>query len=193
MATMPAMQPWVRAIDFATGIMTNADHKTVRRLSDVVWAFRDQEAARARLAQDDPVIYEVYEAIVPEVTGHLLSGVTVLHPGRIGDEYYMTKGHYHVVRDTAETYLTLSGEGMLVMQREDGEAAAVPMRAGELAYVPPLWAHRTVNTGERPLIFFAVWPAQSGHDYAAIERAGGFRQRVVARNGKPTVVEGAAL
>ncbi|MEW6046811.1 MAG: glucose-6-phosphate isomerase family protein [Bacillota bacterium] len=180
-------EPWARRVDFVTGVMSNPDRRTVRRLSDMAWAFRDKEAVRRELERGDPIVYEVFEALVPEVPGHLLACTTVLYSGQIGGEYYMTKGHYHVVRETAETYLTLSGEGILVLQREDGAAQTVPLRAGQLTYVPPLWAHRTVNTGDGPLIFFSVWPAHSGHDYATVERAGGFRRRVVARNGKPVV------
>jgi glucose-6-phosphate isomerase len=52
------------------------------------------------------------------------------------------------------------------------------MEHGTVAYVPPRWAHRTVNTGDEPFVFFAVYPGQAGHDYGAIEETG-FTQRVL--------------
>jgi glucose-6-phosphate isomerase len=35
-----------------------------------------------------------------------------------------------------------------------------------------------VNTSEEPLVFFAVYPGQAGHDYGTIEKTG-FPQRVL--------------
>lgn len=182
-------RPWMRAVDFHSGSIRPHDRRTVRRLSDMAWAYRDRDAVRRALDGGDPVMYEIYEALVPEQEGHLLTCTTVLHPGRIGDEYFMTKGHYHALRETGEVYLTLRGEGLLLMETEQGETAAVKMGVREVAYVPPGWAHRTVNTGDEPLVFLAVYPAHAGHDYAAIERAGGFRKRVVHRDGKAVVVD----
>jgi len=64
----------------------------------------------------------------------------------------------------------------------------VPMQAGTIAYVPPYWAHRTVNTGNQPFIFFAAWPGDSGHDYGTIEDRG-FAKIVVERGGRPALVD----
>jgi glucose-6-phosphate isomerase len=90
----------------------------------------------------------------------------------------MTKGHYHLVRDTGEVYLGLSGNGQLLLMTEGGGEAATPIGPGTIAYVPPCWAHRTVNTGEDPFVFFAVYPGQAGHDYGTIEQTG-FPKRVM--------------
>ncbi len=30
---------------------------------------------------------------------------------------------------------------------------------------PPGWAHRSVNTGDEPYAFLAVYPGGAGHDY----------------------------
>jgi len=46
------------------------------------------------------------------------------------------------------------------------------MGPGTLAYVPPRWAHRSVNSGDHPYVTLAVYPAQAGHDYLAIEESG---------------------
>jgi glucose-6-phosphate isomerase len=55
------------------------------------------------------------------------------------------------------------------------------MHPGSVSYIPPGWAHRSVNVGREPLVFFAVYPGDAGHDYAAL-RERGFA-RLVVREG----------
>lgn len=40
---------------------------------------------------------------------------------KIGNEYYMTKGHYHQHIDTLEVYYGLSGEGYMLMENMEGD------------------------------------------------------------------------
>ncbi|MEW6048972.1 MAG: glucose-6-phosphate isomerase family protein, partial [Bacillota bacterium] len=81
------------------------------------------------------------------------------------------------------------GRGFLIMQSEQGEARAVPMEAGSVAYVPPGWGHRTVNADlAEPFVLFFAFPADAGHDYDTVARTG-FSLIVVHRNGKPEVVK----
>jgi glucose-6-phosphate isomerase len=149
-------------------------------------AYADAAALRELVEAVDPVVYEVEQRDVPEEVGQLMCCTTVINPGTVGDEYFMTKGHYHLVRETSEIYLGLSGRGQLLLQA-GGEMAELPMELGTVAYVPPGWAHRTVNTGEDQFVFFAVYPANAGHDYAAIE-ASGFARRVLRTAAGPVVV-----
>jgi glucose-6-phosphate isomerase len=39
------------------------------------------------------------------------------------------------------------------------------MTEGVIGYIPPGWAHRSVNTGDEPYSFLAVYPGSAGHDY----------------------------
>lgn len=89
--------------------------------------YQDQKAVEETLGSEDPLLYEVYEISVPEEAGQLIHCTTILYPGKIGDEYYMTKGHYHEKRDTAESYLCFSGEGHLLTMTEDGDSEALKM------------------------------------------------------------------
>jgi glucose-6-phosphate isomerase len=148
--------------------------------------YADPVAEAAACADGDPLVYEVYQYDVPAFAGELIPCTTVLHPGRIGAEFFMTKGHYHAQRDRAEIYYGLRGEGRLVLAR-DGEAETVAMGPGTVAYVPPHWAHRTVNTGTVPFVFLAVYPGDAGHDYGTIE-TDGFPQVVVERDGEVAVL-----
>lgn len=184
---MEAMEPFATTLSFADRMITPYSQRVERRLSHLHGMFQDIAETEAILERDDPLIYEVYTVDVPEEGGQLLHCLTVLHRGRVGDEYYMTKGHFHVVMDTAEIYLGLEGKGYMLMQTEEGDFQAIEMERGTIAYVPPCWAHRTVNTGKGPFVFFAVWPGHSGHDYGTIEESG-FLRAVVKRDGRPVLI-----
>ena len=70
--------------------------------------YYDAAAFDAHLAADDTVLYEVYIVERPAVEGELSSGLTILHPGKVGDEFFMTKGHFHAILETGEVYYCLS-------------------------------------------------------------------------------------
>ncbi len=188
------MDPFALALDAASGRIEPATSRIVRRLSDMRGMYRDAEAERALIDGGDPLVYEVLQYDVPAEDGQLIMCTTVLQPGCVGDEFYMTKGHYHARRDTGEVYLGLRGRGLLVL-RAGERCATVEMGPHRAAYVPPYWAHRTVNTGDEPLIFFAVYPGDAGHDYETIVREG-FPQRVLRGPAGPVLMptdEGAAM
>ena len=101
----------------------------------------------------------------------------------------MTKGHFHTVLDTAEVYYTLSGQGYMVMETPEGETDVQELKAGSVLYVPPRWAHRSVNTStDEDLVMFFIYPGNAGHDYGTIETQG-FRKLVVEKDGKPAIVD----
>jgi len=181
------MQPWSAHINLEDGLLWQPRRIITRHLGDMQGLYKDAAAAQAGLAAN-PLIYRVDEIEVPHEVGHLLYSITVIYPGKVGDEYYMTKGHYHERGECAEIYLGLRGRGYLLMQNRDGQCAHLEMRRGTVAYVPPYWAHRTVNVGDEPFVFYAVYPAQAGHDYRSIEETG-FRVRVVERDGQPVVID----
>ncbi len=181
---MTLMQPFKTELDLKTGVIQPVRQIIRRYLSDMRGMYADAEAeARIFKEEGNRLIYEVYAIDLPEEEGQVLHSTTVLYPGQIGDEFHMTKGHYHIKRDRAEVYLGLSGEGYLLMQTDDGTVSSMLMRPGTVAYVPPFWGHRTVNTGTLPFVFFAAWPGDSGHDYGAIEDTG-FAKIMVRQNGQ---------
>ena len=186
---MEYLTPFVTQVDLASGLLLAPDYVIQRRLSDMPAMYADDAAARRILAEEgDRLIYEVQGVELPAEEGQIPHCTTRITPGRIGDEYHMTKGHYHARREQGEVYFGLSGCGYLVMQTETGETNVQEMVAGSAAYVPPYWAHRTVNVGDVDFVFFSVWEARAGHDYGTIERDG-FRRLVVLRDGGPAVVE----
>lgn len=176
-------------VDFAleNGLSKTAS-TTKRRLSNMKNMFADQAEVKKILAAEDPVIYEFYELGCPERQGDLLFGTTIVYPGRVGSEYYMTKGHFHTILETAEVYYTLSGEGFMVMENPEGETREEPLSKGAALYVPRRYAHRTVNTGSEPLVLFFAFAADAGHDYGTIESKG-FHKIVLEKDGEPFIAD----
>jgi len=173
------VDPFALALDLDSGRLEPHTTRIERHLSDLRAAFADRDELERLVTGGDPLVYEVLQYDVPSEVGQLVCCTTVIRPGAVAGEFFMTKGHYHSERETGEVYLGLAGEGYLLLMTEDGGSAATPMRRGTVAYVPPRWAHRTVNTGDEPFVFFAVYPGQAGHDYGAISETG-FAQRVLA-------------
>lgn len=182
------LKPYLAILNFKAGIMESFKDKRQVKLSDLRDFFYDREAIDKILNKEDPVVYEVFEYPQPEVDGQINFGVTVLYPGKVGNEYFFTKGHYHTKETTAELYVGLKGEGIMLMQTKDGQSSTLPIKPGHVVYVPPFWAHRTINVGKKKLTFFFVYPSDSGHDYGTIKEKG-FMKMVVEERGKPKIVD----
>ena len=171
-------------LDFERGALVNYTDKVIRKASDMRGFYENEEELEKIIKSGDPVIYEVY-AVVHEGDGELCYAVTYLHPGKVGDEFFMTKGHYHQKRDRGELYIGLRGNGILLMQRGE-EVKWYEMHPGDVFYVPPYWAHRSVNTGNEDFVFLAIYPGDAGHDYGSIATRG-FAKVVLSKNGKFSV------
>ncbi len=173
-------------LDLENGVLENYTDRVVRKASNMRGFYNDEEALEALISNGDPTIYDVY-AVVKEGEGELCYAITILHAGKVGDEYFMTKGHYHEKKDRAELYIGLRGQGLLLMQKGD-EVKWVEMRRGTVVYVPPYWAHRSVNTGSGDFVFLAIYPGDAGHDYGSIAERG-FAKIVVERDGRYEVID----
>jgi glucose-6-phosphate isomerase, archaeal len=161
--------------------------EVVRRLSDLRGCFQDEAAYEAALAQGDPVLYKVATVEPGTGPGDLHYGLGILNPGKIGNEYFLTKGHYHSTREAAEVYIGLRGEGAMLLEDErTGESRLEPLGEGKVVCVPGHTAHRTMNTGSEPLTFFGIYPASAGHDYAAIAERN-FLKVLVDEDGRPVL------
>lgn len=165
------------------------DNHIQRKLSNMKGQYLNQQIYEAMLAEDDSLLYEVYELKRPEVEGEILHGISIVHPGKVGEEYYMTKGHFHTVLETAEIYYTLKGRGYMVMETPEGDWAVEELAAGRVLYVPPRWAHRSINvSADEDLVMFFAYPGHAGHDYGTIETQG-FRKLVVDKGDGPEIVD----
>ena len=170
-------------------IPSQYDNHIIRKLSSMAGQYLNLEAYQEMLAKDNLLLYEVYEIKRLEVAGELLHGVSIVHPGKVGQEYFMTKGHFHNILDTAEVYYCLKGQGVMVMETPEGDWAIEKLSPGRVLYVPPRWAHRSVNTARGgDLVIFFIYPGNSGHDYRTIEQQG-FRKLIIEEAGQPKVID----
>ena len=148
------------------------------------------EAAREELEKNgDAVIYRFYEMGVPERASDLAFGTSIVYPGKVGNEYHMTNGHFHTILDTAEIYYCLGGYGMMMMESPEGDILYKEMRPGEAVYVPGRYAHRSINLSDtETLITFYVFRGDAGHDYGSIKEKG-FRKIVVEEQNTWKVID----
>jgi glucose-6-phosphate isomerase len=161
-----------------------------RKLNDVKDIFSDQKAVKEILNSNNPTIIDVYMAPVPETVEHIMALMTIIHPGKIGGEYYMTKGHIHDSDEAPEVYITMKGEGKLILQTEDNQTFIGEMKPGTINYIPSNWAHRAVNIGNEDLVFFGIYPASSKRDYSFIgQNKKNFIKMVVERNGEVLIID----
>lgn len=183
---------WARGfvLDFSLkdGISKNAP-STKRYLSEMKGMFADAAAFEKIAAGENPLVYEFYELGVPANPGDLAFGASITYPGKVGDEYFMTKGHFHTVLETAEVYYTLSGEGGMLLENPEGDVSLQLLEPGKAVYVPKRYAHRSVNTGKAPLVSFFVFRADAGHNYATIETKGYRKLVVEGSDGRPKMVD----
>lgn len=186
---MSDLKPFVLDFDPSSGRCESGRvQPTYRRVSNMASQFADEVAAQKLVAGGDPLLYEFYELDLPAEDGALQFGTTTLYPGKVGDEYFMTKGHFHTILDTSEVYYGLSGHGLMMMETPEGEVECLEVNPGDALYVPGRWAHRSINTGDEPLVMFFVYRSDAGHDYGTIESKG-YRKLVVDQAGVPTLID----
>ncbi len=174
---------------FETGLLKTekkvSSQKALKNLSGV---FEDEKARQSM--NPEQIIYDVdaYFPVKDGKKGGLFWGVTRINPGKVGKEYFMTRGHFHAEPDTAEFYWGIQGEGVLICMDENGNSWAEYIHPDSLHYIAGCVAHRVANIGEKPLVFGACWPSDAGHDYETIEKKG-FSARLMEENGKPVLIK----
>lgn len=173
--------------DLQTGL-SNSMETGKRCLSDMKGMFADDAAFEAAYKQDNALVYEFHGMPVPEHEGDLAYGCSIVYPGKVGNEYYMTKGHFHTILETAEVYYCIGGHGYMMMENPEGDWLALELQAGKCVYVPKRYAHRSICVGSEPLRTFFVFRADAGHDYGSIETKG-YRKLMVEQDGKPAVID----
>lgn len=166
---IPPIEPFRITFDPSTAQVEPQGPVLTRRMSDLEGLFIDQDEWRRRRDQDE-VVYTVHSSPVPEISRELPQSITTIQPGDCGGEFFMTKGHQHP-DPQGEIYLGLTGVGGLLLF--DGrEHRWVDMEPGVIGYIPPGWAHRSVNVGDEPYRFLAVYPGSAGHDYGWVLQHG---------------------
>ena len=152
-------------VDLDSGSMTNGTGRYTKRFRDLEGLYADPATFAGMQAEwADRVVYNVGEFRPREVAGDVIFGVTRMVPGKVGDEFFLTRGHIHRNADRPELYYGQKDRGVMLLESPEGEVRAMPIGPMTACYVPPFWIHRSVNVGE---------------DYGIIERSGGMRVRIV--------------
>lgn len=174
-------RPTSHRINPASGDMGGATGQYEKRIGDLEGLYADSGAfAQLAAADSDRIVYRVHETRPQQTAGDLIFGTTWMEPGRVGDEFFMTRGHIHARANRPETYYGESGSGLMLLENPDGETEILEISPRVLVYVPPMWIHRSVNTGNTPLVMSFCYPCDSGQDYEIIARSGGMAKRIVA-------------
>src|SRR5512145_3029507 len=104
-------QPVSVQLNIPDGVFTPCIDMETRQLSALGMMFHDQEAVQKIIADGDRTIYEIRYYPFVTSSSDMALGTTVILPGKVGDEYHMTKGHFHERGDQPEVYHCVQGEG----------------------------------------------------------------------------------
>jgi oxalate decarboxylase/phosphoglucose isomerase-like protein (cupin superfamily) len=152
------------------------------------------------------------EAEGPAIHYYMIRGssekrnITVWETGTVGGEYIKAYGHYHV-DDLPETYWTIAGQGVILLQKlvaENGilqadrveDFKAIKVRAGDTIKIPGDYGHLGVNTGTTWFVTEDDSPVATTDsasmpvhaDYETVKKMRGFAYYVVEKNSVPTLV-----
>ena len=177
---MPMREPGICVVDVVKGELRGATNRYTKTLADLEGLYADDAAYRTLLRElGDAVVYEVTDYKPSNDSGDMIIGVTRMLPGKVGKEFFLTRGHIHANANRPEMYYGESGQGIMLLESPAGEVRTVEIGPRTLCYVPPYWIHRSVNVGREELVMTFAYPADSGQDYDIIARAGGMRSRIV--------------
>lgn len=185
-----AMQPTRCVVDVRRGTLEGKTGRYEKRLSDLAGVYGDEAAFVLLLGETgDQLVYAVEDLKPSAAAGDMIFGITRMLPGKVGGEYFVTRGHIHAIANRPEIYYGESGTGLMLLESPEGEARIVEITAKTVCYVPPFWIHRSVNVGGDELVMTFAYPADSGQDYEVINRSGGMKLRIVddRRGGWTTV------
>lgn len=165
----------------------NNINKISRRIADLHGLYADEETFEK--FDKGMIVYDVesYFPVADGTEGGLFFGITHIQPGKIGNEYFMTKGHFHAIENRAEYYWGIEGEGVLLLMDKARKTWGERMYPGSLHYINGHTTHRVANVGSTVLSFGACWPSDAGHNYELIAKDG-FSKRLMDMDGHPQLV-----
>jgi len=167
------MQPFFSRVDFETGNFGPYNNRDKRFISHLEGYFYFEEKLKREIDGNNKLVYEVFKKNVPLNPGQLQHCITLIYPGTVGGEFFMTKGHYHKNINSAELYLCVKGEGILNLETQGDKTSYIKMNKGVWSYIPPGWAHRMINISDKStFIFLSTWPGDAGYDYKSILKKG---------------------
>ena len=132
----------------------NYDEKHTTRLKDMDNRFKDQISIK-----ENPIIYRVFIKKFSPIN----LGLTVINPGAINKEFFMTKGHIHT-KKTPEFYILFEGSGLLLIQKNNKQKT-IKLKKEEITLIPEDYVHRLINIGNKKLKVLTIYHENSKPDY----------------------------
>ena len=87
-------EPAACAIDLGSGEMSDATGRYTKYFRDLAGLYGDEAAFAAMAPQwNDRAVYDVCEFRPNDAAGDLIFGVTRMSSGKVGDEFFITRGH----------------------------------------------------------------------------------------------------
>lgn len=181
------LDPRTLTLTFDPGITTAP--VTVRRLDEVRSLLRDP------LTTGPGHLYTIYMDIrVPGRAETLRSlglgyGAVVCNHGSLGAEALRSQGHVHSAPAAtgiaySEIYEFWHGRGLVYMQdsvsADVSDVIVVEAGPGDKVVIPPGWAHVTVNVGDGPMAFGAVYALEAQLLYEPLRKLQGTAHYVLA-------------
>ncbi len=160
----------------------------IRKLKDIEDIFEQQEFLKKMDKEQTAYSVQAWMPVPEGTEGGLFFGASTIFPGKVGNEYFMTKGHFHKKSDRAEFYWGMKGIGMLILMDRKRNTWAEKVFPGSIHYIGSEIAHRLANTGKEELMVGACWPSDAGHDYDEIAK-NGFSARLKDIDGVPTLID----
>jgi len=128
--------------------------------------------------------------------------MTVTTPGKYGDEFPKTYGHYHTASNETEIYKLVSGKGIFLLQKKhtNEKGDIVPNKVdevflikaetpGEEVSVPKDYGHSWSNIREEPLVTFDNWRwKHQPTDYELIKQLKGMVYYLVEKEGEVDLI-----
>ena len=141
--------------------MIEVDYKNLKKLCDrkTIRKYADMKDRFTSEIKGNPIIYTVY---IKDFQG-FETGLTVIESGKVGKEYFMTKGHKHK-NPVEEIYVLIKGSGKLLI-KEKSKVRKLNMKKGKIYFIPAKSGHRIINTGKNRLEVFTIYSKNAGHDY----------------------------
>lgn len=181
---------------------------------DILSIMKNPYASRSHEEMKDVLMTS--DASGPDIHYYMIRGgssktnITVWEPGKVGNEYIKSYGHYHV-GEIDETYTVLQGTGIIILQKRKIDDAGLPIddeiesfearqvKAGDKIFIPSGTGHLAINTGttwfvtsdDSPVNFDEKDPVSlPGHaDYTPFKNLHGAAYYVIEKDGQLELVK----
>lgn len=129
---------------------------------------------------------------LPAQTGLRLD-LIIMPPGKIGDEFVKTAGHYHL--QYPEMYFILYGRAYILAQSYKESPKVIETtrlteaNAGEQVFIPRGFGHNTINVSDEPLVYATLGDENAVDDYELYKNNHGASYYFVDNNGAIDIVK----